>query len=67
VDLDRPDARLWVASAPEAGAVEVPAGLLVVAGPDGARAERQDGGRVRGPATVLVWELDTGRPAWASD
>jgi redox-sensitive bicupin YhaK (pirin superfamily) len=67
VDLDRPDARLWVARVPEDGEVEVPAGLLVVSGADGVRVQRQDGGRVPGPGTVLVWELDAGRPAWARD
>ncbi|MGY1823782.1 pirin family protein [Geodermatophilus sp. SYSU D00079] len=67
VDLDRPDARLWVGHAPADGAVEVPAGLLVLAGPAGTRVGRQDGGRVAGPGTVLVWELDAGRPVWASD
>ncbi|MGY1636064.1 pirin family protein [Geodermatophilus sp. SYSU D00742] len=65
VDLDRPDARLWVGRAPADGDVAVPAGLLVLAGPDGVRVERQDGGRVTGPGTVLVWQVDAARPAWA--
>jgi redox-sensitive bicupin YhaK (pirin superfamily) len=67
VDLERPDARLWTAAVPDGGTAVVPAGLLVLAGPDGARVHRQDGGPVRGPATAVVWQLDAARPAWASD
>ncbi|MGY1644461.1 pirin family protein [Geodermatophilus sp. SYSU D00703] len=63
VDLDRPDARLWVGRAP----AEVPAGLLVLVTPEEVRVHRQDGGAIDGPATALVWQLDTSRPAWASD
>jgi hypothetical protein len=61
VDLDRPDARLWVGGVPG----EVPAGLLIVVTPDGVRVARQDGGAVDGPGTALVWQLDTSRPSWA--
>jgi quercetin 2,3-dioxygenase len=32
---------------------------------DGVLVERQDGRTVTGPGAVLVWQLDTGRPAWA--
>jgi quercetin 2,3-dioxygenase len=66
VDLRRADARLWVARAAPGAVVEVPPGLLVVRGVDGARVARQDGGPVAGPGQVLVWQLDTGRPAWAA-
>ena len=48
VDLDRPDARLWVGAQEDA---EAPPGLRV-----------EPGGGV-----LLVWQLDTGRPAWARD
>jgi quercetin 2,3-dioxygenase len=67
VDLGRADAALWHARPGDGEAVEVPAGLLVVARPGAAAtARRQDGGRCTGPATVLVWRLDAGRPAWAA-
>lgn len=61
VDLGRDDARLWIGRAP----VEVPAGLLVFRGADSALVEQQTGRVVGEPGAVLVWELDTGRPAWA--
>lgn len=65
VDLRRADVRLWVGRARAAEDVVVPAGLLVVRGVDGVVVERQDGGPVRGPSALLVWQLDTSRPAWA--
>jgi len=60
VDLGRPDARLWVG---QAGA-DVPPGLRVVVR-DGEAAVDPGEGPVAGPATVVVWQLDTARPAWA--
>ena len=65
VSLDRPDARLWVEAVEGGTWTTVPPGLLVLAGPEGARVERQDGGPVHGPATAVVWQLDTARPDWA--
>jgi len=65
VDLGRRDARLWVAGARPQEDVEVPPGLLVVRGVDGVVVEQQDGGPVRGPGVLLVWQLDTARPDWA--
>jgi hypothetical protein len=65
VDLRRPDVRLWLARPRPGEQVTVPPGLLVVRGVDGVLVEPRDGGTVRGPAAVLVWQLDTGRPAWA--
>jgi quercetin 2,3-dioxygenase len=64
--LDRADARLWIGCAEPGGTCEPPSGLVLVADPDGVR--RHDGGPLRpaGPATVLVWQLDAGRPSWAS-
>ena len=58
VDLGRADARLWVGPA---GAV--PDGLRVVVRDDAVLvgAEPVDGD------LVLVWQLDTARPAWASE
>ena len=67
LDLDRSDARLWVGRVPPGGTVTVPAGLLVHRGADHVVVERQDGGTVTEPGVVLVWQLETGRPAWAED
>ena len=59
VDLGRPDARLWLG----VGRDDVPAGLRVVVRDDVVlvAAEPEDGD------LVLVWQLDTARPAWASE
>ena len=65
VELGRPDARVWIERVPQGRSVDVPAGLLVARGVDGVVVEQQSGRPVAGPAAVLVWELDTGRPAWA--
>jgi hypothetical protein len=65
LDLGRADARLWLAWPRPGEEVAVPPGLLVVRGVDDVLVERQDGRTVRGPGAVLVWQLDTGRPAWA--
>ena len=63
IDLGRPDARLWVGRGPLAA--DPPPGIVVVA--DGAGVRRHAGSPppTAGPATVLVWQVDTGRPAWA--
>lgn len=66
VDLGREDARLWLGRAVPGETVTVPAGLLVVRGVDGVVVERQAGRQVTGPGALLVWQLDTGRPAWAT-
>jgi redox-sensitive bicupin YhaK (pirin superfamily) len=65
VDLGRTDARLWLARAVPGQAVTVPAGLLVARGIDGVVVEQQAGRTVEGPGALLVWQLDTARPAWA--
>ncbi|TQN43650.1 hypothetical protein FHU33_3107 [Blastococcus colisei] len=65
VDLGRDDARLWLGRAAPGESVRVPAGLLVVRGVDGVVVEQQTGRRVTGPGVLLVWQLDTDRPAWA--
>ena len=67
LDLRRSDARLWVARVAPGESVTVPAGLLVVRGVDDVLVEQQSGRRVEGPGAVLVWQLDTARPEWASD
>ncbi|MGY1631952.1 pirin family protein [Geodermatophilus sp. SYSU D01186] len=67
VDLHRADARLWIETVDDGTSTTVPPGLLVLAGPEGTRVERQDGGPVTGPVVAVVWELDAGRPSWASD
>ncbi|MFD2093391.1 pirin family protein [Blastococcus deserti] len=66
LDLGREDARLWVARPAPGESVDVPAGLLVLRGVDGVLVERQAGRPVEGPGAVLVWQLDSARPAWAS-
>ena len=65
IDLRRPDARLWLARVRPGETVDVPPGLLVVRGADGVLVEQQAGRTVAEPGAVLVWQLDTGRPAWA--
>jgi quercetin 2,3-dioxygenase len=65
VDLDRTDARLWVARVAPGVPVDVPAGLLVARGVDGVLVEQQDGRTVAEPGLVLVWQLDDARPSWA--
>ncbi|WNV77178.1 pirin family protein [Geodermatophilus sp. DSM 44513] len=67
VDLARADARLWTESVEDGTSATVPPGLLVLTGPGGARVRQQDGDEVHGPATAVVWQLDTTRPAWADD
>ena len=67
VDLGRVDARLWVARPGPGSAVAVPPGLLLVRGVDGVVVEQQGGRDVEGPAAVLVWQLDTERPAWTKE
>ena len=66
VDLRRADAGLWVARTIAGVPVDVPAGLLLLAGAETAVA-RHDGGDVV-PAedgALLLWRLATGRPSWA--
>ena len=65
VDLDRTDARLWVARVAPGAPVDVPAGLLVARGVDGVLVEQQGGRTVAEPGLVLVWQMDVARPAWA--
>jgi hypothetical protein len=65
VDLRRPDARLWVARVVPGEEVTAPAGLLVLRGADRVLVAQQHGGPVTDPGAVLVWQLDTARPAWA--
>jgi redox-sensitive bicupin YhaK (pirin superfamily) len=68
VGLGRPDAALWVARGRPGVPVDVPAGLLLVAG-DRAAVVRHDGGPVvpSEPAALVLWQLTAGRPAWADD
>jgi hypothetical protein len=65
LDLGRADARLWVQRVQPGAAVTVPAGLLVLRGADDLLVEQQPGRTVRDPGVALVWQLETGRPAWA--
>jgi redox-sensitive bicupin YhaK (pirin superfamily) len=67
LDLGRPDARLWVAAVPAGGTVDLPAGTALLCTEDGVVGPFAGGSRstAEGPATALVWEVDTARPAWA--
>ena len=65
VDLGRPDARLWLARVAPGTSVAVPAGLLVLRRASDVLVEEQPGRVVEDAGFALVWQLDTGRPAWA--
>ncbi|MCF6744642.1 hypothetical protein E9529_10180 [Blastococcus sp. KM273128] len=65
VDLARADARLWVRRAAPGEEVVPPAGLVLLADDDGVRPHGDGPVRAPGSATVLVWQLDAGRPSWA--
>ena len=67
VELGRSDARLWVARVRPGDSVTAPAGLLVLRGADRVLVDQQPGGPVTEPGAVLVWQLDTARPAWADE
>jgi quercetin 2,3-dioxygenase len=68
VDLRRSDARLWLARPAAGETVDLPPGLLLVVGDD-VVVDRDPGATFRAAAvvTLVVWELDTARPAWAQD
>jgi quercetin 2,3-dioxygenase len=61
VDLGRPDARLWVGRGDDAA----PPGLRLLAGPE-RTAVLEELSVPRAPGILLVWQLDTARPAWAA-
>ena len=67
VDLGRDDARLWLARPAPGDAVRPPPGLLLVAGAAEVTVAEagEDPLTVPEPATLVVWRLDTARPAWA--
>ena len=65
LDLDRPDARLWLARVVPGDSV--PAGLLVLRGAERVLVAQQSGRVVEEAGLALVWQLDAGRPAWARD
>jgi redox-sensitive bicupin YhaK (pirin superfamily) len=58
VDLGRPDARLWIGRGDDAA----PPGLVLSAGPQHT-AVLTEAPTAHG--VVIVWQLDTARPAWA--
>jgi quercetin 2,3-dioxygenase len=62
VDLGRPDARLWIG---RSGDAEPPPGLRLIAGPE-RTAVLEELLVPQAPGILLVWQLDTARPAWAS-
>jgi hypothetical protein len=59
VDLGRPDARLWI------GVADPPPGLRLVVGPE-RTAVLPEPSVPETPGILLVWQLDTARPAWAA-
>ena len=61
VDLGRPDARLWIG----AGDAGPPPGLRLLAGP-ARTAVLGELSVPKAPGILLVWQLDTARPAWAA-
>ena len=68
VDLERPDALLWVARLAPGTSAHAPAGLRVVAGPQRTEVADRPSEEVHaadGVTTVVVWQLDTARPEWA--
>jgi redox-sensitive bicupin YhaK (pirin superfamily) len=69
VDLERADVLLWVARLAPGATVSAPAGLRVVAGPEDVVVSERPAEEVRAdePTTVLVWQVETGRPGWAAD
>jgi len=61
LDLGRPDARLWIG----AGDADPPPGLRLLAGP-ARTAVLEELVVPKAPGILLVWQLDTARPAWAA-
>ena len=64
VDLDRSDARLWLAAPGPGEEVAPPPGVRVVCR-DGEVTVAPGEGTLTGPAVVCVWQVDRTRPAWA--
>jgi redox-sensitive bicupin YhaK (pirin superfamily) len=62
IDLGRDDARLWLGPAGEGS--EVPGALRLAVTGD---CTEVAAGSPPADATLLVWQLDGGRPAWARD
>jgi redox-sensitive bicupin YhaK (pirin superfamily) len=69
VDLARDDARLWAATVAAGERVDLPEGLRLVVTAAGSESTRAPAGEFTAsePTTVLVWQLDDARPAWARD
>jgi hypothetical protein len=67
--LNRPDARLWLAQPAPGDTVEVPPGLLLVAGEDGVAVVEPPVSSFRADdaVTLLAWQVDATRPSWAED
>ncbi|TYP88530.1 pirin family protein [Blastococcus xanthinilyticus] len=61
VDLRRPDARLWVGPA----AAGPPPGLALAVGEAEVRVLAEGEPQADGAGTVVVWQVDEARPAWA--
>jgi hypothetical protein len=67
VPLRRPDARLWHRRVPAGEVAEAPVGLVLRVDDDVVVEQAPQPTRIAGPATVLVWQLDPARPAWARE
>ena len=69
VELGRPDARLWLAALSEGERAELPEGLQLVVSATDTQVTHGTGGAftAKEELTVLVWQLDVARPAWARD
>jgi hypothetical protein len=67
LDLGRADARLWLARPAAGETVVLPPGLLLVAGEGPVSVDHGPSPEfhAEAPVTLLVWQLDTARPAWA--
>jgi redox-sensitive bicupin YhaK (pirin superfamily) len=65
VELDRPDARLWMGTVAAGESAHPPSGVRVLVR-DGEVTAGPAEGPVDGPATVCVWQVATARPGWGA-
>ncbi|MCZ2857253.1 pirin family protein [Blastococcus sp. VKM Ac-2987] len=65
LELGRADARLWLGRAAPGEELSPPAGVVLVAGAAGLRRHGAGPVRTDEAATVVVWQVDAGRPSWA--
>ncbi|MGY1913999.1 pirin family protein [Blastococcus sp. SYSU DS0973] len=65
LDLGRDDARLWVGRTVQGEEVTPPAGVVLVAGAAGVLVHEAGPVRAGEAVTLVVWQVDAGRPDWA--